>query len=351
MSMIRFEKTERTVKFLNPLRNFEMESHALEVRRDPLLGTTSVYNPNLKDKAKAFFGENDPELLKRLVEESEKACIFCGDQPEKGSPKYPAELLPEGRIKEGEAILFANLFPLAQYHPVVSLCKAHFLRLAEFSPGLLCNGFRASLSFLRAVYAHDSGAVYASVNANYLYPAGASLVHPHLQMLVSPVAYSFQARLEEAARAYYEKTRSSYFTDLAAEEQKRAERYIAQKGNWHWLSAFSPGGTNEIIAIHDHAADFGMLSDEDLRDLSSGVSKTLAYYEALGHLSFNYSLYSKKAGEKDGLRCLFRIITRQNLYANYRNDDYFLQKMLNAELIITPPEELAEKARGFLDRW
>jgi hypothetical protein len=41
-------------------------------------------------------------------------------------------------------------------------------------------------------------------------------------------------------------------------------------------------------------------------------------------------------------RCLLKIITRQNLYANYRNDDYFLQKLLQSELIITPPEELAQ---------
>jgi galactose-1-phosphate uridylyltransferase len=200
------------------------------------------------------------------------------------------------------------------------------------------------------VYAYDPGAVYASVNANYLFPAGASLVHPHLQVLAGPVAYSFQARLEEAAVTYYEKNGSSYFTDLAEEERKRAVRYIAQKDKWHWLAAFSPAGTNEIIALHDTAADFGTLTDADLKDLTFGISRVLSCYEAIGHLSYNYTLYSKKNGEKDGLRCFFRIITRQNLYPNYRNDDYFLQKMFHAELIITPPEELAEKARSFLDR-
>jgi galactose-1-phosphate uridylyltransferase len=350
MSMIRFEKSETTVEFLNPLKNFAPESYALEVRKDPLLGTTSVYNPYLRDKAKAFFGENDPGLIQRLVEESEKTCIFCGDKPDTGSPKYLPTLLPEGRVIVGEAVLFANLFPLATYHPVVSLCRAHFLKLTEFTPQLLCNGFSAARSFLKAVYAKDPSSVYASVNANYLFPAGASLVHPHLQMLVGPVAYSFQARIEDAALAYYEQYGSSYFPDLAGEEQKRAERYIAQKGMWHWLAVFSPGGTNEIVAIHDTTADFAMLSDEDLQDLSTGISRVLSCYEALGHLSYNYTLCSKKNGEKAGLRCLFRIITRQNLYPNYRNDDYFLQKMLNTELIITLPEELAEKARGFLDR-
>lgn len=347
MSRIQFRKSVVRVEFLNPLKNFEQESYDIEIRTDPLTCSSSIFNPNLRDKAKTFFGENDPDLIKRLVEESEKTCIFCGDKPEKGSPKYPNALLPEGRIKVNEAVLFANLFPLAKYHPVVSLCKAHFLRLSEFTPELLNNGFRAAQSFLRAVYAYDPEVSYSSVNANYLFPAGASLVHPHIQMLISPAAYSSQAGLESASRAYFDETGRSYFTDLIEEERNAGLRYISRRGSWHWLVSYSPSGTNEIIAVHEKISDFGLLSDEDLKDLSSGVSKALLLYESLGHLSFNYSLYSKKNGGQDGMRCLFRIITRQNLYPNYRNDDYFLQKMLNAELIIIPPEELAEKARSF----
>jgi len=44
-------------------------------------------------------------------------------------------------------------------------------------------------------------------------------------------------------------------------------------------------------------------------------------------------------------RCVFKIISRQNLYPNYRTDDYFLQKMLQSELIFNLPEDLAEQLR------
>ena len=88
--------------------------------------------------------------------------------------------------------------------------------------------------------------------------------------------------------------------------------------------------------------DLDELSDNDLKNLSSGIAKVLSYYETLGHLSYNYALYSvRKDRGHGGFRALLKIITRQNLYANYRNDDYFLQKLLQSELIITPPEELA----------
>ncbi|MBF0506921.1 MAG: hypothetical protein HQL09_08795 [Nitrospirae bacterium] len=44
-----------------------------------------------------------------------------------------------------------------------------------------------------------------------------------------------------------------------------------------------------------------------------------------------------------------KIISRQNLYPDYRNDDYFLQKLLHSELIINLPEELAFKLRGYFE--
>ncbi|MBS4060979.1 MAG: hypothetical protein KG029_11320, partial [Bacteroidetes bacterium] len=47
-----------------------------------------------------------------------------------------------------------------------------------------------------------------------------------------------------------------------------------------------------------------------------------------------------------GFNCLIKIITRQNLYQNYRNDDYYLQKILHSELMISLPEELASGLKG-----
>ena len=104
-------------------------------------------------------------------------------------------------------------------------------------------------------------------------------------------------------------------------------RYVAEQGGWRWLTAFSPMGSNEITAIHEKASDFGALSKGDLQDLADGISKALLLYERLGHMSFNYALYSVQQGARaEGFRCVFKIISRQNLYPNYRNDDYFLQK-------------------------
>ena len=347
MAAIIFESIESTFTILNPENNFTEEIHRVEVRKDPLLGDRSVQNPFLKDKARAFFGNNDPALIGKLAEESAASCIFCGERVGKNTARFSSDLIPDGRIKIGEAVLFANLFAIGMYHPVVSLSKSHFLKLSEFTPEIIENGLRAAQQFLKALYRHDPSLLFTTVNANYLFPAGASLVHPHVQMLVTPVAYSYHARLIDACRSYYRKHGSEYHGDLINQERRSGVRYIARRGSWHWITAFSPLGSNEINAVHEAESDFAFLTDEDVRDLAEGISKVLAFYESLGHLSFNYTLYAvRQPSAGEGFRCLFKMINRQNLYPNYRNDDYFLQKMLQTELIINLPEELATKLRS-----
>jgi len=345
MARISFESIASDVRFLNPMKEFAEDVQTLQIRRDPLLGDTSVFNPELKDKAQIFFGKCDQELITKLVEDTAKTCFFCGEAVAKSTPRFMPDFSSEGRIRVGEALLFPNLFSLGTYHPVIRLCDAHFLKLSEFTPELIMNGFLAAQQFIRIAYAKDPEVAYAAVTANYLFPAGASLVHPHLQMIATPIPYSYQARMLEGCSRWQSGHASSYFTDLLAEE-KGGPRYIGQTGRWHWLTPFSPLGNNEVMAVHEDLGDLDELSDSDLKNLSTGIARILAYYETLGHLSYNYALYSVRNSSNDGsFNALLKIITRQNLYANYRNDDYFLQKLLQSELIINPPEEIAQELR------
>ena len=345
MTAIEFERYRSTFRLKNPFNNFDEEEHTVEVRKDPLLHDTSIYNPYLKDKAKAFFGQNDEDLIRKLAEDSAAGCIFCGDSVRTKTACYPDDVVPGGRALLGEAVLFANLFSLAAHHPVIVLSKAHFLRPREIESSHLADGFSLARRYLKDVYEQDPALSFATVNANYLLPAGASLVHPHMQMLATQVPYTYHARLLDGVSYYLLQNGRHYFADLINEERSIGERYIAQSGAWHWMSAFSPMGSNEIMAVHDEESDLGRITVKDLRDLSDGITRVLALYEGMGHMTFNFALYSAKGGETVGFRCLFKIVTRQNLYPNYRSDDYFLQKLLQSELIIKLPEELALEAR------
>ncbi|MCX8031384.1 MAG: hypothetical protein N3A59_07405 [Thermodesulfovibrionales bacterium] len=342
MEKIIFRKDIQKGEFLNVFKNFAKEEFEFEVRYDPLLEHTSIYNRMMKGKLKVIFGENDYQLIDEMINVSRQNCILC-DKVETHTPKYLDYLCPSGRLRQGQSVLFPNLFPIAKYHAIISITKDHFLRLSEFTPEVLFDSLIVSRNFIELVYKNDKLAQFSTLNANYLFPSGASLVHPHLQLLVSNIPYSLHKRLIEACKRYYNSNASNYFTDLSLYEKSLDERYIFQKGNWHWIASYSPLGSNEILGIHHYVDDISLLSDDDIRYLAEGISQVLNYYEKLGFLSFNFTLFSnKKSEELKGLNCVIKLITRQNLYKNYRNDDYYLQKLLQSELIITLPEELAQ---------
>lgn len=345
MGSIVFESTTSSLLLHNPLNGFSLEEQRVEVRRDPILGDTSVLNRQQHAKT-GFFGENDRGFIANLVDKSAASCIFCGDRLATATARYPEDLIPGGRMTRGEATLLPNLFALGAYHPVVVLARAHFLELAGFTPALLFDGFGAAREFLNCVYRRDPSAVFAAIGANYLQPGGASVVHPHLQLLVTPVAYTHHERLLLACHRHHERHGSSCLDDLAREERRLGRRFVANRGGWNWMAAFAPQGSNEILAVHESAQDFAALPDGDLEALAAGISGVLGFYGRLGLLSFNYALFSVRQGTAaPGFRCCFRIVNRQNLYPAYRNDDYFLQKLLQTDLVVTPPEELAQRLR------
>ncbi len=348
MPRIEFNATKSSLSILNPFKDFQEELHDLEVRKDPLLGHTSIYNPSLKEKVRFFFHDNNDALINDAVRSSEETCPFCSGRLEENTPMYPRDFIAEGRLKFGEVILFPNLYPLGEHHAVIVLTKRHFLRLSEFEPSLVQAGLQAAQKFTDLVYRRDPSAHFVAINANYLFPAGATLIHPHLQMLITPDAFTHHERVINACQAYLKENRTSYFSDLVAEEKRINTRYVAQKGGWHWMAPFSPMGMNEIVAVHEKTSDYHLLSESDLADLAYGISRVLSFYESLGHLSFNYSILSvRDPRERESCRCFLRIVNRQNLYRNYRNDDYFLQKLLHSDFIINLPEELAVRLRDY----
>jgi galactose-1-phosphate uridylyltransferase len=349
MAEITFEHRTDMVEILNPLKGFALERQELELRWDPLLRHSSLYNPGIEEGIKSFIGEADRTQLERLAAESAGRCFFCPERIE-ATARFPETFIAGGRLKVGEATLFANLFALAPYHAVIAVSHAHWLPPGGFTPPLVRDAIEAAWQYLVTVSHADPAAAYATLNANYLFPAGASILHPHFQVLASHAPYTHQERLLQACQAYLNEKGSAYHADLIAAERRAGERYIGPTGDWHWLASYSPLAANEIIGIHTGDGDFTALSKADLDDLAGGLAVVLACYGHLGYYAFNFTLYSRRRpAAPDGFHCLIRCMTRQNPSPNYRTDDYFLQKGLESELILTRPERLAAEARVFFE--
>jgi galactose-1-phosphate uridylyltransferase len=348
MTAVSFESWQQTARFHNPLKGGQWDEQELEVRLDPLLGHQSLFNAALEDKGSILFPDTDDAYLRQRAEETKAACFLCEERWRQTTPHYGEELLPDGgRLVRGGVVLFPNLFPLAAYHAVIRLGDQHFRSLDDFPLSLLEDAFSVSIDFIKRCYQADPSMLYFTINANYLFPAGASVLHPHLQILGSPHPGTHHRLLLEKSRQYFQKEQSCYWSDLLAEEEGGA-RYLGGLETSRWLTAFSPIGSNEINGVWPGGSHFLEWRDADIRGMAEGVSRVLRAYHDMKLSTFNLSCFS---GPLDGtspeFRCMLRLVNRQNAAPHYRTDDYYFQKLLKNEIIVKRPEHLASFVRGY----
>ncbi len=346
MKKIQFLTKKEISRFINPLKNNSLDEQEIEIRFDPLLGHQSVLNPDLRDKVSILFPETDYEYLKKVVDESKSKCFLCDGKWNQTTPRYPDDLIPGGRIVKNETVLFPNLFPLFGYHAVIMLGKKHYRHLNDFSSSLLCDAFNVSVEFIRRCFEHDARTRYFTINANYLLPAGSSVVHPHLQIIGSTLPATHHKQLIDKSLQYFNENSSIYWKDLVETERKKGDRWIGSVGNENWITPFSPVGQNEVQAIWPEKKHFLEWNHEDLCFLSDGISAVLSSYHEMKFSTFNFSIFSGSLdGTDESFRCMMRIITRQNVVPNHRTDDYYFQKLLKNEIILVSPEALASVLR------
>src|SRR5207244_4476989 len=91
--------TERTF-LIDPAGN--RSEQEIEQRVDPLTGTVASVNLALGEKAKAFLGTADVEMLRDFETRSKTGCPFCSAE-EKGTRFLP-DLVKEGQLRIGKAL-------------------------------------------------------------------------------------------------------------------------------------------------------------------------------------------------------------------------------------------------------
>ena len=159
-----FRKIKTQTRLLNPFRDFTPDKIPLEVRFDPLTGQTGrVFNLHYKC---------EPTDWTDIVKQSQKSfCPFCEAALEKSTPLFPQDLIPEGRIRLGEATLIPNLVPFDKYAGVCIMTHRHFVPLQDWSPENMLDAFAASQRFLKEIAARDPAVNYFCINWNFMPPS------------------------------------------------------------------------------------------------------------------------------------------------------------------------------------
>lgn len=347
MSRIRFESHMEKAGFFSPLAGMEWAEQTIEVRRDPLTHMTAIGTSELATKEEMFFGTTDWQHAEELARRSRDGCFFCPEKVFEVTPRYPEELVEGGRIRNGRALVFPNLFPLAAVHAVVCWPEKHFLRPGQFAPDLLEEGLGAALDFIRRAAHHYSHLTHIQLCCNSMLPAGASLVHPHFQVFGGETAPWLVQLAWQRSAAWQAEHGVSYWRALVEREIELDQRYVHGEAGVHWLVPFAPAGGREVMAVLPNVADPSSIEGDHLGAFARGLSTVLAWYESVGLSAFNFTLYGGPLRERDsGHPVVLRVVARTAFRPDYRTDDFFLQKQLGGELMFVPPEQMAAELKG-----
>ncbi len=346
--MIIFQKTEKTSRMLNPMKNFMEDTVTFEYRTDPLTERNSTIIGGMLSYVSKFL-TSDQDLLNSLVEKTKTNCPFCPENVQTKTPMFPHNFLKEGRITIGDAFIVPNLMGHAERSVLAVLSKQHYLQLKEFVPKIIMDGFRGGVAYLKRLKKLDPVIRFPAFVFNYLPPAGSSIVHPHMQVLVRDRPFYLVKLMLEKSETYRKKNDSSYWADLLMTERK-SQRFLFRKNRVKWLVPFAPlRGMNEVQAVVQGKSHLLELDNEDWSGLAEGISRILRFYDEEGYSSFNIIIMSGPTDEHlDYFDVNLKMISRPGVRAESFTDAWALPYLLWDGEAVEHPEKLAGRIKTFL---
>jgi len=335
---VRFERRDKTTRFLDPRADFQETAVHSELRRDPLTGRSG--------RVAHFLGFHvQPPELAPLIEASRANCPFCPERVLSVTPRFPSDLVPEGRLQRGETVLFPNLSPYDEHSAVAALSHAHYVPLAGLPPQLLRDAFEASAAYFRAL-ATTPRTDYGLLMWNYLPASGGTQIHPHFQLFATDTPGNAVEAEAEAARRYFEREGHVYWDDLVREEERLGERFVARGRHSAWLTSFvSQSMLADTLVVFPDVRTLAELPSAALDELSLGLTQALAAYAAQGVYSFNLAAFPAAPGRDEAwlrLRLSPRLYLVPRLWGT---DTSALQHLYDEHFMVQAPEEAAAQLR------
>jgi UDPglucose--hexose-1-phosphate uridylyltransferase len=305
---MKFETIPRETVLLDPNNDMAPKHIPNEIRIDPLTGKTSRI---------CHFRElnwKKPDLEK-LIAGTETWCPFCPQKVLAVTPCFPPEIVPEGRMTLGDKVLFPNIAPYDRMGAVATLGPRHYIPMTEIEPQIVADGFRLALKYFRHLHAmNHPESVYHLISWYYMPASGSSIIHPHLQVFATRFAPNALREKLAAAKEYLTTHKTNYWDDLVAAEKINRSRYLGQIGRTAWLTVFAPlGAVGDVMAVVSDVRSTLELSDADLTDLATGMTRLMAAYDRIGIYNFNMSFF---AGSQNDAHARFHLIFSPRIYFN-----------------------------------
>ncbi|MEQ9713955.1 MAG: DUF4931 domain-containing protein [Candidatus Asgardarchaeum sp.] len=221
-------------------------------------------------------------------------------------------------------------------HEVIIESPDHHEQIQVMSDDQVKLVFRAYRDRFRDLTSYDF-VKFVSIFRNYGKKAGASLSHPHSQIIATPIVpVSF---FQEIKRLNFDGKRCKY--DEIIEHERKSERFILERENVIAFSPFASTTPFEVwIFVKRHVHNILELSDEERDDLAIATRDILsAISKILNDPPYNYAIW-QTVNEKE-YHMHIRIFPRLTIYAGFEYNT-------NIAINPVPPEHAAKYIRETL---
>ncbi len=341
---IDFWSEKKRARLHDPRKAFAAVDVESEVRRDPLTGNSARI-------CHFALSATRPPDLAEIVRVTGEQCPFCPERIEVVTPRFPEEFVSDGRLRRGGALVVPNLFPYDDVSAIAALCPEHFHAMDAIPERIVVDGLTAARDFLRlAARRFAAGRGYGIVTWNYMPPAGASQVHPHMQVVATLDPGNALRRELAAARAWRERNGRPYLAALL-EAERAGPRWVGEQGGIAWLVPFAPSGLlGDAMAVFPARAAVTDLTDADIAGFAGGLVRVLRGFAMRGLWSFNLCLMPDAFGAPAGGHWVVaRLLPRFYLNpALHISDASYMHLLLEERFAMIHPEEAAARLR---DAW
>jgi UDPglucose--hexose-1-phosphate uridylyltransferase len=326
-----------------------------ELRKDPVVGRWVIISTERARRPTDF--NTEP------VRPRGGPCVFCTGNEDKTPPEIVAIRPPDTRRDTpGWSLrVVPNKFPALRIegdlepsgeglydrmngvgaHEVVIETPDHYASLATLPSDAVADVF---LTFRDRILdlKKDPRFEYVLVFKNHGEPAGASLEHPHSQLIATPIIPIMVSEELKGSQEYWERKERCVWCDIIRQERRDRRRVVAESGGFVALEPFAPRFPFEtwILPVR-HRSAFEESGVEELRGLADMVGTFMRRMNrALSSPPFNFMLHTAplRDGALEHFHWHLEIIPKLTRVAGYEwGSGFFINP--------APPEDAAEALR------
>jgi len=278
-----------------------------ELRKDPVVGRWVIISTERARRPNDF--NTEP------VRPRGGPCVFCTGNEDKTPPEIVA-VRPPDTTRDGPGWslrVVPNKFPALRIegdlepsgeglydrmngvgaHEVVIETPDHYASLATMSIDAVADVF---LTFRDRILdlKKDPRFEYVLVFKNHGEAAGASLEHPHSQLIATPIIPIMVAEELAGSAQYFDLKERCVWCDMIRQERRGRGRLVLESPDFVALAPFAPRFPFEtwILPVH-HRAAFEESTEEELRGVAGTLGEVLRRMnQVLGEPPFNFMLHT-----------------------------------------------------------